>query len=103
MLEITNFRDGEILNFHHGVESADGLAIRIEGIAPPQEYVTVNGTPAVRHDRIFHADIKLTEKINRITVVSDGYLGEKTLKITLVWDKNSFKRYCFFSSLLIII
>ena len=96
MLEITNFRDGEILNCHHGVESADGLKIRIEGIAPPQESVTVNGVPAIRHDRNFFADITLDKKINRITVVSDGYFGEKTLKITLVWDKNSFKRYCFF-------
>ena len=92
MLEITNFRDGEILNCHHGVESADGLKIRIEGIAPPQESVTVNGVPAIRHDRNFFADITLDKKINRITVVSDGYFGEKTLKITLVWDKNSFKR-----------
>ena len=96
MLEITNFRDGEILNFHCGRESDDSLEITIEGIAPPQEHVTVNGVPARRHDRIFLADVKLTQKINRIVVSSDGYFGEKTLAITLVWDKRSYKRYCFF-------
>ena len=78
MLEITNFRDGQILNRHYGRESADALEITLEGIAPPQELVTVNGIPARRHDRIFTADIKLTQKINRITVSSDGYFGEYT-------------------------
>lgn len=96
MLEITNFRDGEILNCHCGRESDECLEITIEGIAPPQEHVTVNGVPARRHDRIFLADVKLTQKINRIVVSSDGYFGEKTLAITLVWDKRSYKRYCFF-------
>ena len=96
MLEITNFRDGAILNRHHGVETEDYLEIRIEGLAAPQAEVTVNGVPAERYDRCFFATVRLTEKINRVTAVASDYFGERSLTLTLMWDKKSTKRYNFF-------
>ena len=45
MLEITNLRDGAILNRHHGTETENYLEITVEGIADPQAEVTVNGQP----------------------------------------------------------
>ena len=96
MLEVTNFRDGAVLNHYDGVETDDYLEIPVTGIADPQAEVTVNGVPADRCDRTFSAKVRLTEKINRVTVQSDSYYGIKTLTLTLVWDKKSFKRLTFF-------
>lgn len=96
MLEITNFRDGALLNHHHGIETDDYLEIKVEGIASPQSEVTVNGVPAMRADRLFSAKARLTQKINRIHVTSSDYFGERSLTITVMWDKKSFKRYNFF-------
>ena len=93
MLEITSHRNGEILNHKHGRESATELQIEVRGIADPQSRVTVNGQPAVRHDREFVATVALRDKINRVTAAARDKFGERTQTITLVWDKASFKRY----------
>ena len=96
MLEITNLRDGAVLNSHHGVETNDGLEITVEGIADPQSFVTVNGTAAERRDRNFSAKVRLTGKVNKIQAVSSDHFGERSLTLTVVWDRKSFKRYNFF-------
>ena len=93
MLEITSHRNGEVLNHQQGQESADGLTIRLEGIADPQSLVTVNGSPAERRDRLFSAFVRLTEKISRVTVAAHNKFGDFQQSITLVWDKKSCKRY----------
>ena len=96
MLEITNFRDGAILNRHHGVETDDYLEITVQGIADPQAEVTVNGQKTERFDRNFSAKVRLTGKINQIQAAASDYFGERTLTITVLWDRKSFKRYNFF-------
>lgn len=96
MLEITNLRDGAVLNHHHGVESDGALEIVVEGLAAPQALVQVNGVAASRNDRKFSAVVKLTEKVNRITACASDYFGEKSQTVTVVWDKKSFPRYNFF-------
>ena len=103
MLEITSHRNGEILNYKHGRESADALVITVRGIADPQSRVLVNGIAAARCDREFVADVPLTQKINTVTVSAKDKFGVRTQSIVLVWDKASFKRYavriddnCFF-------
>ena len=53
MLEITNFRDGAVLNHFDGVESDKGLEIEVQGIASSQAEVTVNGRVAEKCDRLF--------------------------------------------------
>lgn len=96
MLEITNLRDGAILDCTHGFEHDNMLEIPVQGIAPANEVVTVNAIPAERCDRNFSAVVKLTARVNQIEVRSSGYYGERTLTITVLWDKSSFKRYNFF-------
>ena len=93
MLEITSHRNGEILNYRHGRETAEALLIEVSGIASERSTVTVNGIPARRMDRSFAAEIPLREKINRVTVSAKDKFGERTQSIALVWDKGSFKRY----------
>ena len=75
MLEITSFRNGEILNHNHGIESEKGLEIEIRGIAAPQSRVTVNGVQAQRNDREFSAKIILTEKVNKVTAIARDKFG----------------------------
>ena len=103
MLEITSHRNGELLNHRNGIETADALLIDVRGISTPQSHVTINGMETERNDREFFAQVPLTQKINHLTVRSKDKFGERTQTITLVWDKNSFKRYavriddnCFF-------
>lgn len=96
MFEITNLRDGAVLDHTFGIETIDGLEIVINGIAPAQANVTVNGIPAIRHDRNFTSRVKLTGKINQITAEADDFYGKRTITLTVVWDKGSFKRYNFF-------
>ena len=103
MLEITSHRNGEILNYKHGRETADALMIEVRGIADPQSRVTVNGLPALRCDREFRAEVPLKSRINTVTASAKDKFGERTQSIVLVWDKASFKRYavriddnCFF-------
>lgn len=103
MLEITSHRNGEVLNHNLGKETEDALEIVLQGIADPQSFVTVNGIPAEKHDRNFTANLKLTQKINKVTVNAHDKFGDRSQTITLVWDKSSYKRYatriddnCFF-------
>ena len=93
MLQITNFRQGAVLNHHHGVESANGLTILIEGITDFPGPVTVNGIPARRDGRRFMADITLTRKINTVTAEQVSTYGNFSQSIVVVWDKGSFKRF----------
>ncbi|MBR2874138.1 MAG: hypothetical protein IKB99_11630 [Lentisphaeria bacterium] len=96
MLEITNLRDGAILNRHHGIETENYLEIKIEGLAAPQAEVTVNGEAVLRYDRQFFATVRLTQRINKITAVASDYFGERTLTLTVMWDKKSYRRCHFF-------
>ena len=93
MLEITSHRNGELLSYKHGKETEEALWITLCGIADPQSKVTVNGIPAIRHDRQFMVEIPLRARINRVTATAHDKFGERTQTITLVWDKASFKRY----------
>ena len=96
MLEITNFRDGAVLDRANGRETAEYLEIRIEGIASTQSSVYVNGVLAERNDRNFSATVQLRERVNSVTVEASDYYGVSSRRITLFWDKKSFKRYNFF-------
>jgi hypothetical protein len=93
MLEITSYRNGEVLNYHNGLETDEFLEIKIEGIADSQSTVTANGQKADRCDRLFSATVRLKERVNKVVVNSHNKFGDFQQTITLVWDKKSFKRY----------
>ena len=92
MLDITNFRQGAVLNHNHGKETDKGLAVTIEGISEYGRPVKVNGVPAEMEGRIFRAEIELTQKFNEVTASVLTPFGTYSQSITLVWDKKSFRR-----------
>ncbi|MBO7329785.1 MAG: hypothetical protein J6W00_13555, partial [Lentisphaeria bacterium] len=96
MIEITNFRQGAILNHNHGEETEKSLKVRIEGISDHGCPVMINGVAAEMDGRRFFADIDLTEKINTVTASTITPYGNYSQELTLVWDKKSFKRYNFY-------
>ena len=53
MIEITNFRQGAVLNHNHGLETEKSLLIKVEGISDHGCPVTVNGVPAQMDGRRF--------------------------------------------------
>ncbi len=96
MLSITNFREGAILNYHHGKESDHGLTVRVEVLNSFGTPVKVNGITARQDGLHFSAEIELREKINEIEASSRTPYGEFSQKLTLVWDKKSFRRCSFY-------
>ncbi len=96
MIQITNFRQGAILNHNHGKETADGLDIVLQGISDGGYPVKVNGVPAVMDGALFSAPLKLTQKLNDVTASVLTPYGTFSQTLTLVWDKQSFKRCNFY-------
>ena len=92
MVEITNIRQGAILNHNHGTETEKSLTVLLEGLGSGRP-VKVNGEPAEMVGRRFSKEVVLTEKINNITVSEMTPYGLYSQQITVVWDKKSFKRY----------
>ena len=95
MIEITNIRQGAILNHNHGTETEKSLTVLLEGLGSGRP-VKVNGEPAEMAGRRFFKEIALTEKINNITVSEMTPYGLYSQEITVVWDKKSFKRFNFY-------
>ena len=93
MIEITSHRQGAILNRHHGVESAQSLKITVHGISESGHPVRVNGMPAQMDGRFFTADVELTQKVNTVTASVMTPYGNYSQELTLLWDKQSFRRY----------
>ena len=96
MIEITNLRQGAVLNHNHGVETDKALKITVEGLSANGSPVTVNGVPADMDGRRFTADIELTGKFNNISAETITPFGTFSQALTVVWDKKSFKRYNFY-------
>lgn len=98
MIEITNFRQGAVLNHNHGVETEHGLKIRICGITDSSIPVKINGVPAETDGRNFSCDVELTEKINTVCAEAITPYGTFSQKLVLVWDKKSYG--CYYDPLL---
>ena len=96
MVEITNFRNGVILNHRHGVETEKSITVKVEGISDHGCPVTVNGVKAEMDGRRFFADVELTERVNTITAATVTPYGNYKQELTAMWDKQSFPRYNFY-------
>ena len=92
MLQITNIRQGAVLNHNHGKESEKGLEVRFEGFSDFPGPVKLNGQPTQRDGRRFFGDVLLTEKVNTVTAESLSAYGTFSQSIKVVWDKKSFRR-----------
>ena len=95
MLQILEPFNGAVLNARTGVQTPDGLQIRVSGIAPVGMAVSVNGVAAKRCGAAFSATVTLTAFQNDITASAIGPDGEASHRIRVVWDKFSRKRYRF--------
>ncbi len=95
ILELTNLRSGAVLDYTCGRETNEALEVPIQGLADPRAFVTINGIPADRMDRQFTGTVRLTKRINEVTVCASSQYGELSQTLTLVWDKKAFKRYNF--------
>lgn len=96
MLTITNFREGELVNYRHGIETSHSLTVNIQAVNTFGTPVKINGTQATQNGLSFSAPVELTGKINCIEAVTDTPYGEFSQKLTLVWDKKSFRRCNFY-------
>ena len=96
MIEITNYRQGAILNHNHGKEGKKSLKVTVQGISEGGWPVTVNDQPAVMEGRHFSADVELTQRVNVVKASVVTPYGTYSQELTLVWDKKSFKRFNFF-------
>ena len=96
MIEITNYRQGAVLNHNHGTETKKNLAVRVEGISSSGHPVKLNGVPAEMDGRRFSGTVELTSKINPVTASVMTPYGVFSQELTLVWDKKSFRRCNFY-------
>ena len=86
---------GAVLNARHGEQVEGGLKVSVQGEAPLDSKVTVNGVEARREKNKFMADVILRNTESEITATSDGLYGNNKHTVKVVWDKNSFPRYGF--------
>ncbi len=86
---------GAILNHRHGKEIDGGLKIGVEGEAPMDTRIIVNGVTAKRAGRKFVSRLTLRDEETEIKAIGDDWFGQNEHSIRVVWDKNSFPRYCF--------
>jgi len=96
MISISNLREGAVLNHHHGIESISELRINVEGVSQYGTPVRVNGHRAEMDGTHFSVEVPLTEKINTLEAVTRTPYGEFSQKMTVVWDKASFRRCSFY-------
>ena len=85
--------DGAILNRRDGVETEKGLEIEVRGIAYSRAAVTVNGVLARVSGDSFTCKVLLRARTTLITAEAEWH-GQKTAdSVTVLYDKNSFRRY----------
>ena len=96
MIEITNFRQGAVLNHNHGVETEKALTVTIQGVSRSGYPAYVNGIKAEMDGQNFSVDIDLTQKINTVCASTTTPYGTYSQELTLVWDKKSFLRCNFY-------
>ncbi|MHB9139954.1 MAG: hypothetical protein ACYC4Q_11185 [Victivallaceae bacterium] len=84
--------NGVVLNRHHGKETANGLNITVKGQAAPNTEIDINGVKSFCANGTFDVDIELQKQFNTIKISS----GAEQEELSVIWDRNSFKRYNFF-------
>ncbi|MHB8901834.1 MAG: hypothetical protein ACYC6Y_24020 [Thermoguttaceae bacterium] len=94
-LRITEPFHGAVLNHRHGRQTADGLAIRVAGLADPKVRVTVNGVPCRREGDRFEAEVELRQAETDLVATCEPVAGGGQDRVRVVWDRYSVPRYRF--------
>lgn len=95
-MNITYPRHGAVLCHADGREDTDGLTVTVEGTADPLARVEVNGVPARRDASRFSAEVTLRRFKTEIVARATGPRGADSHAVTVLYDRNSFKRYRLF-------
>lgn len=97
MIRIVEPVDGAILNRNDGKLTPGGLEITVKGtISSEYAKVWVNDAQAEVSSKEFTCRAILQERENRIVAFARGELDERAASvITVLWDRNSVKRYRF--------
>jgi hypothetical protein len=82
---------GDILNRHDGRETRSGLSVVVRGRCPSDAPVTVNDVAASVRGREFTATVCLSARETELCAAGAG----SSDTITVLYDRNSFKRYRF--------
>ena len=97
MNQITSLRNGTVVNKFY-CKVVDGtLMLPVSGIADEDAFVSVNGVEAQRMGVNFSAVVPVKEKFAEITMTAENSLGRTTHTIKVLYDKESFPRYNFFT------
>ncbi|MGI6571888.1 MAG: hypothetical protein ACOX19_00335 [Fermentimonas sp.] len=86
---------GAILHKGFGEEINGMLKIKVEGEAPANSPVVVNGVLAQRDGTRFVAEVMIHDIETEITAVSNSLFGKDQHTIRILWHKKSFPRYGF--------
>lgn len=85
--------DGAVLNRRVGREVLGGLEIDVTGMAPPEIAVIVQGRPAEREGERFRGTAVLKGGENEILVAVPSLGDRASMRVRLLWDPKSRKRY----------
>ena len=94
-VKIINPIDGAILNRHDGVVSEEGLRVSVTGTVEPGSGVQVNGIKAEVEGDHFTVEVTLKDKKIQIQALARKGDQEAICTISVLWDKDSIKRYQF--------
>ncbi|NMA42683.1 MAG: hypothetical protein GX946_04805 [Oligosphaeraceae bacterium] len=84
---------GAVLHHRYGLQTDEGLHIEVQGQAPLEAQVNVNGVEARRKGERFFAPLTLTSFRNEIQASYSSVQGSGEHRIEVVWHKQSCKRY----------
>lgn len=88
--------DGDVLNRHDGIETADGLLVSLRGRAWRMAEVEVDGRPAiVSEDGRFEAPVRITRREQTILVDARSGSRVEQQRIRVMWDARSRPRFRF--------
>jgi sugar lactone lactonase YvrE len=87
---ITSPVDGAILNRHDGETTAAGLRITVSGVSQAAGEVRINGASVPVRDGAFQTALVLRD---RETPIVAGNAAGLRAQATVLWDRESFKRY----------
>lgn len=97
MNQITSLRNGTIINHLYGPVVNGVLQLPVSGIADEDALVTVNGVEAERLGVTFSATVPVSEKVTEITMTAENNCGKTTHSVKVIYDRDSFPRYNFFT------
>jgi SMP-30/gluconolaconase/LRE-like protein len=88
-LAITEPADGAVLNHNDGEATAEGLRITVKGYSRVPGPVRINGASVPIAAGRFETQLVLRQPETKITAQA----GAQRNTLTVLWDRNSFKRY----------